>query len=255
MGGQARKLTGYNSRMAKRKVAIFDIDGTIFRSSLLIELVNALIENGVFPRRITRFYRKEYLAWLERRGSYEDYIRGVIRAFDKHIKGVRKKDFLAVVRQVIRVHEKRVYRYTRDLLKELKRKGYFLLAVSHSPGYVVHHFAKQAGFDKVYGRMYEVGENGRFTGTVLHADIINDKRKAVLRAVEKERLTLKGSTGVGDTEADISFLKLVQKPICFNPNSVLYRFARRNGWRIVVERKDVIYKISKFLSVRRRKNP
>jgi len=54
-------------------------------------------------------------------------------------------------------------------------------------------------------------------------------------------LTLKGSVGVGDTESDIAFLKMVEKPICFNPNQKLYQYAKRAGWKIVVERKDVIY--------------
>ena len=32
-----------------RKVAVFDVDGTIFRSSLLIQLVERLIADGLFP--------------------------------------------------------------------------------------------------------------------------------------------------------------------------------------------------------------
>ncbi len=31
-------------------LAVFDIDGTIFRSSLVIQLSNALVEHGVFPK-------------------------------------------------------------------------------------------------------------------------------------------------------------------------------------------------------------
>jgi hypothetical protein len=35
----------------KRRVAVFDVDGTIFRSSLLIQLVEKLIEKRAFPRK------------------------------------------------------------------------------------------------------------------------------------------------------------------------------------------------------------
>jgi hypothetical protein len=35
--------------MKNRKLAIFDIDGTVFRSSLLIELTDALVRDGVLP--------------------------------------------------------------------------------------------------------------------------------------------------------------------------------------------------------------
>ena len=34
----------------QQKVAVFDVDGTIFRSSLLVQLVNTLIENDAFPK-------------------------------------------------------------------------------------------------------------------------------------------------------------------------------------------------------------
>src|SRR3990167_3792943 len=68
-------------------------------------------------------------------------------------------------------------------------------------------------------------------------------QKILKRAVEKEELTLKNSIGVGDTEADIAFLKLVERPIAFNPNLKLYKYAKKAGWTIVTERKDVIYKI------------
>lgn len=227
----------------KRKVAVFDIDGTIFRSSLLIEITEALILAGVFQAGVRKIYSREYKTWVERKGSYEEYINAVVRAFDANIKGVKEKDFLPVVEKVVAFHKDRVYRYTRDLVKELKKKNYYLLAISHSPMYAVGRFGKQMGFDKVYGRLLELDGKKRFTGKMLHGGLIFDKAKILKRAVEKENLTLKDSVGVGDTDSDIPFLKMVEKPICFNPNSALYRAAKKNGWGIAAERKDVIYKI------------
>jgi len=46
---------------------------------------------------------------------------------------------------------------------------------------------------------------------------------------------------VGDTEGDIGLLESVTQPICFNPNQALYTHAKRQGWKVVIERKDVIY--------------
>jgi phosphoserine phosphatase len=76
----------------------------------------------------------------------------------------------------------------------------------------------------------------------MFIDLISDKAKILKRAVEKENLTLNGSIGVGDTESDIRFLKLVDNPICFNPNKKLFNYAKKKKWSIVVERKNVIYK-------------
>ncbi|MEK7150009.1 MAG: haloacid dehalogenase-like hydrolase [Patescibacteria group bacterium] len=104
-------------------------------------------------------------------------------------------------------------------------------------------FCERLGFDKVYGRFYELDSSGKFTGKVVNEDLISDKSNIVRRAIEKENLTLEASIGVGDTEGDISFLEMVSMPICFNPNSKLYTHAKKNGWRVVVERKDVVYEL------------
>jgi HAD superfamily hydrolase (TIGR01490 family) len=228
--------------MPKRKFAVFDIDGTIFRSSLLIELVEELIAEGKFPASARDAYSKAHEDWLNRSASYEKYIDAVVATFKKHIRGMGEDDLRRTVERVIEVHEHRVYRYTRDMIKELKQKGYFLLAISFSPKYVAERFGKRLGFDKIYGTLLEL-EDGKFTGKNSHEDLIFDKAKILKRAVEKEDLTMEDSVGVGDTESDIAFLNLVKRPICFNPNSKLYAAAKKNGWTVVVERKDVIYVI------------
>ena len=67
------------------RLAIIDIDGTIFRSSLVIELCHGLVKAGVFPRASIKEIQKEYLAWLNRKGGYEAYINKVVKIYIKHI--------------------------------------------------------------------------------------------------------------------------------------------------------------------------
>ncbi len=227
----------------KRRVAVFDVDGTIFRSSLLIELVQALIESGAFPGSARKLFEHEQDLWLDREGDYQAYIDAVVKAFRKHLKGVHYGTLADCAKLVVDAHWKHTYRYTRDLLKELKQKDYFLLAVSHSPKTVLDKFCPRLGFDKTYGILYETGPQDLFTGEVVEEHLIANKANIVRRAVEKENLTLAHSIGVGDTESDMPFLELVAKPICFNPNQKLYRTAKRLGWKVVVERKDVVYQL------------
>lgn len=228
---------------SKQKIAVFDIDGTIFRSSLLIEMTEALIQAGLFPKTAGTIYAKAYENWANRKDSYDKYIYAVIVAYEKYIMTVKEKDFQLVAKKVLAFHHKRVYRFTRDLVKDLRKKNYYLIAISHSPRDLVKLFVKGLGFNKVYGRVYEVDKTGKFTGQTLYTHLINDKAKILRRALEKENLSLKGSIGVGDSEGDISLMKMVERPICFNPNSKLYQEAKKHGWEVVVERKDVIYKL------------
>src|SRR3990167_6299822 len=189
----------------KKRVAIFDIDGTIFRSSLLVEVTEAMIAAGLFPKGAARVYAASYARWLDRKGSYEDYLAAVIKSFERHIRGVHYRDFLKISRRVVSFHKNRVYRYTRDLVKLLKKQGYYMLAISKSPKGIVEEFAKELGFEKVYGILYETDARGRYTGRLTHFELISDKAKILRRAAGKEGLTLKGSVGVGDTESDVAF--------------------------------------------------
>lgn len=227
----------------KRPVAVFDIDGTLFRSSLFLELVETLVEEGVFPSDARDAYEKERVRWLDRKGDYEAYVRKAVDMFRSHIKGVPFDVADAASTKLLKDKKNRVYRYTRDLAKRLKKKGYFLLAISHSPRFIVDVFGFEFGFDKMYGFFYETGANGRFTGRVEDEDLIRNKAAVLTRAVRKEGLTLKGSVGVGDTESDIPMLELVDTPIAFNPNKKLFAHAKKRKWKIVVERKDVIYEM------------
>lgn len=226
-----------------RKVAIFDIDGTIFRSSLLIEIVEVLIDLKLIPLSARAQYHKEKSGWLDRNGDYDAYIMGVVSVFIGHIKGMKEADFIRAANLVVDRYRNRTYVFTRELIKDLKKKNYFLLAISNSPKGILDIFCKDFGFNKVYGRLYEVDSKKRYTGKIVDEYMIANKANLLRRAVEKNNLTLKNSVGVGDTESDITFLKLVEHPICFNPNMKLYKHAKRAHWGIAVERKDVIYEL------------
>lgn len=225
-----------------RSVAAFDIDGTVFRSSLLIELVERLIASGVFPQESREAYAAERIKWLDRKGDYSSYIDKVVSVFAKQLKGVPFEDVANIAGEVIEEQRDRVYRYSRDLIKQLKKDGYFLLAISHSPKFIADGFCFEQGFDKVYGTFYASGPSGKFTGKIDDEELIFNKAAVLQRAVRKEHLTLSGSIGV-DTGSDISMLEMVERPICFNPNKELYAHAKRRGWEVVVERKDVIYEL------------
>ena len=240
-------LSGMIKRMKKntpQKVAIFDIDGTIFRSSLLIEIVEELILEGIFPKKARDEYLPAFKRWQSRKDEYDPYINAVVQTFHRHIKGVEYARFVEAGECVVDKHKDRVYRYTRDLISDLKKKGYYLLAISQSPKDMLDKFCHNLGFDKVYGRIYEIGPGNKLTGNVSDLHLIANKANVVKRAIEKENLTLQKSIGVGDSEGDYAFLELVETPICFNPSMILYRHAKRNRWKIIVERKNVIYEIS-----------
>ncbi len=226
-----------------QSVAVFDIDGTVFRTSLLIDLVDELVARGLFPKEAKKSYAKAEENWKNRRAGYDPYVNKAVEAFGKYAKGIPYGEVADVAGEIIETKKDRVYQYTRDLIKSLKNEGYFLLAVSRSPKFIVDGFGYELGFDKSYGIFYDTGATGRFTGEIVDEHLIMNKGLVLQRAIKKEGLSFHNSVGVGDTESDIAMLELVDTPIAFNPNKGLFRHAKRHGWKIVVERKDVIYEL------------
>lgn len=231
----------------KVKLGIFDIDGTIFRSSLLVELINGLVDAHIIPSKARLEMEDDYLNWVNRTGDYESYIQKVINIHVKYITGCKRSAVEAVAEQVVSWQKQRLYRYTRNLIAELKKKDYYLLCISGSPTYIVSRFAKAMGFKSYFGSEYEV-KKGVFTGKVLNLDTFYKKAFVLQEFLRHNKLNadLKNSYAIGDTESDIPILEVVGNPVAINPNRRLAEHAQKNGWQVVVERKDVIYNITKF---------
>ncbi|MFH1536744.1 MAG: HAD-IB family hydrolase [Patescibacteria group bacterium] len=226
--------------MNKKRLAIFDIDGTIFRSSLLIELNWMLMKEGIFPIVIKKELDKSFYKWIDRKGSYEDYIEDVVKVYSKYVFNKNQRDIKRIAKKVVEEQKDRVYVYTRDLIKQLRKK-YIMVAISGSPVEIVEAFNKYYKFDYIFATRREI-KNKKYTKKILEIPALN-KKKYIKDFIENNNFNLKGSMGLGDTEADVGFLELVDDPICFNPNKNLYKIARNRNWKIVVERKDVIYNL------------
>lgn len=228
----------------KKKIGFFDIDGTIFRSSLLIELLNGLVQSGVFPKEAEAEMEADYLAWLDRKGDYDSYLKKVIKIYDRNLADKKEEDIKKVVEKVLKYEKDKVYRFTRDLVHSMKKEGTMLVAISGSPDFIVKPFADYMGFDACYGGVFET-KDGIFTGEVEDGSSFKDKKIVVERFLEDAGFVadLSGSTAVGDSGADIPMLEAVGNPIAFNPDIVLAEHAKKQGWQIVVERKNVVYEI------------
>jgi HAD superfamily hydrolase (TIGR01490 family) len=249
----------YDTAMPKKtKLAIFDIDGTVFRGSLIIELFHELVRAGIFPLSAKLEVERDYLKWLNRKGHYNDYLMKLVRVFYRTLAGCSVRRMAPAIRAVIRWQKDRVHRYPRQLIRELRQSGYYLLVISNSPEPVVRQFAKAMGFDASIGHVLEVVD-GIYTGRSMLNGAIQpgmawmDKVAILNQFIAENGLVVdeKHSVMIGDSEGDLPLLSRVAIPIAFNPSLPLAKIARKRGWRIVVERKDVVYEIedASFIAV------
>lgn len=227
----------------KQKIAVFDIDGTIFRKNLAFELIDELVWLKIFPKEARKKLGMYYAVWLEHEGTYEIYRKALVDLYAEYIVGCSVEDVQKASQIVVPFHKKRTYIFAERLIKKFRQENYNIIAISGSPIEIVEEYNNNyLKFDKVFGSVYETDENGIYTGKALFEPPKN-KGQVVKQYVFENGFTLKGSYGVGDTESDTGFLEIVENPIAFNPNQNLKKIAEARGWRIVVEKKDVIYEI------------
>ncbi len=228
----------------KQKIAVFDIDGTIFRKNLHFELINELVWMKVFPRYVRKKLIDLYTDWLEHKGTYESYRMELVKLYNQHIKGKKPQEIKRASQIVVPFHKNRTYIYADSLINKLRKKNYHIIAISGSPIEIVEEFNKlHMGLDKVFGTVYETDKQGFYTGKEKFTPVKN-KGFLLKQYIIEHNLTLENSFGIGDTESDLSFLELVSHPIAFNPNFNLKQIAEKKGWTIKVEKKDVIYDVT-----------
>lgn len=235
----------------KQKLAIFDIDGTIFRKNLHFELINELSWLGTFPTSVRRKLTEVYSGWLAHEGTYEDYRQAIVSLYAEHIKGCTEESVRKASKIVVPFHAKRTYIFAEEMIRRFRKEGYHILAISGSPLEIVEEYNENyLKFDSVYGSVYEQDEDGLYTG-VASFEPSKNKGEIVKQYAYEHKIDLADSYGIGDTESDISFLKLVANPIAFNANRNLLDAAKKEGWRIVVEKKDVVYDMTQCLEAKK----
>lgn len=225
-----------------RKFAVFDIDGTLIRWQLYHAVVDRLAKKDLLGPDAHEQLHKARMKWKRREHgeAFREYEYALISVYESAFGDLSTQAFDETTAEIIKEYGDQTYVYTRQLVKDLKAKGYMLLAISGSHQELVQHIADLYGFDDCIGSAYG-REEDRFSGEIYVAS--QNKGKILKDMIDKHHLTKRGSVAVGDSTSDAEMLELVERPIAFNPDQNLYQIARKHGWKIVVERKNVIYEL------------
>lgn len=226
----------------KQRFAVFDIDGTLVRWQLFHTIVEQLVAQGNIEESAYAVVTDLLDKWKKRsrKDAFAAYEKAVLDAWYAVLTEITHEEYLAAVEIVFEQHKDQVYRYTRDLIRTLKKEGYFLIAISGSHQEIVDKIADYYGFDYASGSVYPT-KNGKFTGEEIAP--VYDKGGALQDIVQLHKLEWEESYAVGDSRSDAKMMKLVENPIAFNPDQNLIKIATNNQWKIVVERKNVIYQL------------
>ena len=224
----------------RRRFAVIDIDGTLIRWQLYHGIVEELARSGAIDQ--TRFRRvlRAREKWEQRTSddAYKMYERELVIVYLSALSSISEDQYLQAIEHTFQKHKDRVYTYTRSLIRDLKAKNYALFAISGSHNEAVELIANYYGFDDAVGVKFP-RVNGKFTGRMIETWGV--KHEILEALIKKHHVSMEQSIAVGDSEGDITMLESVKKPIVFNPTKKLFHHAQKHHWRVVLERKNVIY--------------
>ena len=214
----------------KNTAAFFDIDGTIYRDSLMVEHFKKLIKYEVVDEKAwVDNTRDIFMTWDRRQGNYDDYLLNLCDLYVKSLIGLDKSA-------------------TRSRIKWHLSQGHKVIFISGSPDFLVKKMAEKYNITDYRGSVY-VFEDNAFTGKVIPMWDSVSKNKAIDELVEKHNLDLEKSYAYGDTNGDINMLRRVGNPIAINPTKELLLHINQDDTlskttKIIVERKDTIYSLA-----------
>lgn len=217
--------------------AAFDVDGTIFKSSLAEKVIDSCITAGVFKAEAfnAAFENKRRWQRSNNEGVYQAYLHRLVGAFVAELAGVEVAQFNAVTADMIAQQSVRKFAFPRKLMDAL-RPSHHLMAISGSPNILVQPFLQDIDVQTTFGSTFVVDE-GKFTG---EAQTVGDKATLLRELVAKGEITQLGSLAMGDTFSDISMLQYADTPIMFNASRTLTNYGIEFGWLRVNEVKDQI---------------
>ena len=165
------------------------------------------------------------------------------------IKGLHKSQVEFIARNVVNQKGDRVYTFTRDRIKWHKAQGHVLITISGSPIELVREMAQKHGFDDYRGAIYLMDEEDNYTGEVTPMWDSKSKKEAIHQFALKYNIDLEQSYAYGDTAGDFTMFQLVGSPVLVNPTRELIKKVQGNEETskkalVVVERKDVVYKLT-----------
>lgn len=232
-----------------RIAAFFDIDGTIYREGLITEVFKKIMRYELVDEE--KWYnevRPAFDKWDIRQGDYDTYLLKMIDVYVEATKGLSKEYIEHIARKVIDQKGDRVYTFTRERIKWHKEQGHVVIAISGSPIELVREMAGKYEMDDFRGTIYEIDDNGKYTGEITPMWDSVSKEKALLELKEKYDLDLSQSYAYGDTSGDLTMLGYVGIPYAINPtreliSKIIEDEELKKKISVIVERKDVTYKM------------
>jgi HAD superfamily hydrolase (TIGR01490 family) len=215
--------------MKQKHIALFDLDGTLYKGAILFDLSHYFEKVGIFSLDRKEIILNDFQKYKEKRQDYTTTVVNVLNNFAHGLKGQNLDDVMQKSRSFIHAKSENFFNYVPQLFSELVRTHDVFL-VSAAPDFACKPVAEFFGIQGYLSSKYSV-QDGVFTGEVNAYLSASHQKKAVITPI-LQKYGLPNSIAVGDSIGDIDMIESVAISVCINPSPELLRVAKTKNWII-----------------------
>lgn len=219
----------YESLMASKRAAIFDMDRTLVRTNTGLRYVRWRVRQ----KKLSLYHLAHALLWSALYALGAVPIRAVSRLAASTLVGEDERPFALECEAWVRASVvPLVTTAARAELERMRAEGYVLAVLSGSSIYTVEPLARSLGIPHALATRLAV-EGGRFTGDVLSPLAFGEgKVELAERWAEEQGVDLTASVFYSDSISDLPMLERVGEARVVNPDLRLRWAAFRRKWRV-----------------------
>lgn len=213
------------------RLAVFDLDNTLLGGDsdylwgrFLVE--EGIVDSVIYERENERFYHEYQTGTLDIY-EYQRFALAPLVGRDHETLQAWHRRFMETKIDPI------VLPAGRELLREHRARGDYLLIITATNRFVTGPIAELLGVDELLATEPEL-RNGGYTGEVVGIPTFREgKVRRLEQWLEKSGLNLGGSSFYSDSHNDLPLLEMVERPVAVDPDETLEGHARAKGWEII----------------------
>ncbi len=221
------------------EAAFFDLDKTVIAKASMLAFGPPFYKEGLISRRTAI------------RSAYAQLVYHHLGANDQKLARLRETvlaltkgwDQNLVTQIVTKTLSERVepliYQEALDLMEYHRSQGRLIFLISASPIEILAPLGDFLNVDGVIGSKSKIDPDGKYTGEMEFYAYGPYKVDAMREIAEEQGLSLEDSYAYSDSYTDIPMLEAVGHPVAVNPDRVLTKRAKENGWEILTFTKPV----------------
>jgi len=215
-------------------LAIFDLDNTLISGDSdhgwgEFLVAQGLVDADIFSEKNDYYFQQYQLGKLNIHEYLEFSLEPLTQQPIEKLHALRAKFVTEIILPLIT-------KKSRELLKEHREKGDYLLIITATNLFVTEPIAKELGVDDIIATEPEM-INGLYTGKVSGiASFQEGKVQRLTDWLAQKDLSLDGSYFYSDSRNDLPLLELVDHPVAVDADDTLLAHAQKQDWAIMTLR-------------------